>query len=353
MRSLNTQEQIIEPLINRYQGFIMPPYLFEREILSTRMEKPGAGESSARTDRLGKSIDNGEVIIQCYKSSSETRNLIKFLRRGDGHLFNNDNSENENIDGLTAKVKTVFQFLRENGASHFQDIESGTNLTPVQLRDVLEQTVRNGLITTDNYDSFLSMIGSTQKPTNRPRGRSSRHSLRQNVQNQLLIKSGRWFLTSSFAVMGKKISMDERLERQARILLQRYGILVKEFYRREVGFLPWYQLFQVLKRMEWQGEIRRSIGNHLVFLCEEPVLYSENNGNRIWTVKTLINNDLEIILNSFKNWLRLPDMIRARKKIEIELINDNQATESDLADIFYTVGFEREGSSIVLWPSGL
>jgi len=212
--------------------------------------------------------------------------------------------------------------------------------------------------------------------------------------------------------------MDERLERQARILLQRYGILVKEFYRREVGFLPWYQLFQVLKRMEWQGEIRRGyfieglsgvqfalpeaiellsalpdketsancniistidpvlpfggniaweifreggekleirrgIGNHLVFLSEKPVLYSENYGNRLWTVKSLINKELEKIANSFKNWLRLPDEIRARKKIEIEVINERQAADSDFADIFYKVGFEKEGSSIVLWPSGL
>jgi len=40
-------------------------------------------------------------------------------------------------------------------------------------------------------------------------------------------------------------------------LLQRYGILVKEWYRREQGFLPWFHIFQALKRLEWQGEIRR------------------------------------------------------------------------------------------------
>jgi ATP-dependent Lhr-like helicase len=38
---------------------------------------------------------------------------------------------------------------------------------------------------------------------------------------------------------------------------QRYGILVKEWYRREQGLISWYHLFQVLKRLEWQGEIRR------------------------------------------------------------------------------------------------
>jgi ATP-dependent Lhr-like helicase len=100
-------------------------------------------------------------------------------------------------------------------------------------------------------------------------------------------------------------------------------------------------------------EIRRAPGNHLAFLGEEPVLYSENYGNRLWFVKLLKNKELEIIFNTFKNWLRLPDKIRARKKIEIEFIDGESAVNSDLVDFLFTVGFEKEGSSIVLWPSGL
>jgi ATP-dependent Lhr-like helicase len=77
------------------------------------------------------------------------------------------------------------------------------------------------------------------------------------VQSRSRMKDGRWFLTTSLAVMGKPLDENRRAEMQARLLLQRYGILVKEWYRREKGLLPWYRLFQVLKRLEWQGEIRR------------------------------------------------------------------------------------------------
>ena len=218
--------------------------------------------------------------------------------------------------------------------------------------------------------------------------------------------------------MGKKPSPNERLERQARLLLHRYGILVKEFYRRESGFLPWYQLFQVLKKMEWQGQIRRgyfidglsgiqfalpdaielltslpdkeagrepavvctmdpalpfggnidwdlkniqgnqieikrSSGNHLIFLNEVPVMYTENYGDKLLRLNSFKNKEIEKIVDSLKNWLRLPAAIRPRKKIEINLIDEQPAIESDLADFFYRAGFEREGSSIVLWPSGL
>jgi ATP-dependent Lhr-like helicase len=51
-------------------------------------------------------------------------------------------------------------------------------------------------------------------------------------------------------------------QRQAYLLLERYGILVKEWYRREParaesGLAPWYVIFQALKRMEWRDEVRR------------------------------------------------------------------------------------------------
>ena len=58
-------------------------------------------------------------------------------------------------------------------------------------------------------------------------------------------------------MLGKQLDRGEIATRQARLLLHRYGILVKECYRRESGLLPWYEIFQVLKRLEWQGEIRR------------------------------------------------------------------------------------------------
>ena len=396
----------------------MPLYFLEREILPTRLGGSETGESSTIYNILKESMSNGEIIALYHQNSSETKNLIKFLHRGSGSLFDSGKSDIENTDNMIPELAKVYQFLKEYGASPFQDIEAGTNLPQVQLINTLEHAVRMGLVTTDNHDSFLLMIGSSQKQSKKSYGRTSRHEVRQNVKNYMLFKSGRWFLTSSFAVMGKKISINDKLERQARLLLKRYGILVKEFYRREVGFLPWYQLFQILKKLEWQGEIRRgyfieglsgiqfavpeavellselpekqnntkchiistidpalpfggnidwgisgkggeqleirrSPGNHIVFMGEEPVFYSENYASRLWIVKSLNIRELETIFKCFKNWLRLSSGIRAIKKIQIDFIDNKLAVETDLARIFYSVGFEKEGSSVVLWPSGI
>jgi ATP-dependent Lhr-like helicase len=77
------------------------------------------------------------------------------------------------------------------------------------------------------------------------------------LQQKSRLQDGRWFLTLSLAILGKPIDEKTRTEAQARLLLQRYGILVKEWYRREQGLVAWHHLFQVLKRLEWQGQIRR------------------------------------------------------------------------------------------------
>lgn len=77
------------------------------------------------------------------------------------------------------------------------------------------------------------------------------------LQQKSRLQDGRWFLTISLAILGKPIDVNQRTETQARLLLQRYGILVKEWYRREQGLLAWHHIFQVLKRLEWQGQIRR------------------------------------------------------------------------------------------------
>ena len=415
---ISNQNCTIETIINQYQGYVMPLYFLEREILPTRLGGSETGESSTIYNILKESMSNGEIIALYHQNSSETKNLIKFLHRGSGSLFDSGKSDIENTDNMIPELAKVYQFLKEYGASPFQDIEAGTNLPQVQLINTLEHAVRMGLVTTDNHDSFLLMIGSSQKQSKKSYGRTSRHEVRQNVKNYMLFKSGRWFLTSSFAVMGKKISINDKLERQARLLLKRYGILVKEFYRREVGFLPWYQLFQILKKLEWQGEIRRgyfieglsgiqfavpeavellselpekqnntkchiistidpalpfggnidwgisgkggeqleirrSPGNHIVFMGEEPVFYSENYASRLWIVKSLNIRELETIFKCFKNWLRLSSGIRAIKKIQIDFIDNKLAVETDLARIFYSVGFEKEGSSVVLWPSGI
>jgi len=158
-------------------------------------------------------------------------------------------------------------FLKENGASLTRDISDGTELSVLAAKEGLTELAKSGLISSNDFLAFAANLQTKPKQTSntgisairgqRQRYGSTRRAIRESVREQLQHADSTWFLTSSFAVMGKKLSDEERANRQARLLLQRYGILAKEWYRREKSFLPWYQLFQALRRMEWQGDIRR------------------------------------------------------------------------------------------------
>jgi ATP-dependent Lhr-like helicase len=344
--------------------------------------------------------------------------MIDFICRGAGNLLNQSLDLNKIIAQSDKDSIRVYSFLKQNGASYIKDIEQGTGFSTPKLQKILGKLVQEGLVTTDNYHGFLSILNKSFKRGRTSKVNSSRQMIRKNIQDRMLLRTGRWFLTESFAVMGNKLSIEEQIERQARLLLLRHGVLVKEWYRRENSFLPWYQIFQALKRLEWRGEIRRgyfieglsgiqfalpeaidllqsvpditpsptpilvstidpalsfgghiswdlksedgnelsivrAAGNHLLFLEEKPVQYSENYGNRIYTLNSFNPKKAELIIDTFKTWLRLPVHLRPRKKLTIDQINSKPAVESSLASLFLSQGFEKEDNSIILWPSGV
>jgi ATP-dependent Lhr-like helicase len=63
--------------------------------------------------------------------------------------------------------------------------------------------------------------------------------------------------TTAFAFRGRETDKQERIRNQTEMLLDRYGLLVKEWHRREPGLESWIDIFQTLKQMEWRDEIRR------------------------------------------------------------------------------------------------
>jgi ATP-dependent Lhr-like helicase len=408
----------LQTLIEKYRGIYYPILFIEREILRSRLCGQKPDDLLAKIEDLNNLISRGEVIFRIRRDGPESKKIIGFMRRGEGSIFTTSLDEIEISIQPDADDKMVHNFLQENGASLYADIEKGTGLSSISLLNIIVKLLYTGFITTDNYSCILSAPDRVTYGTRRSQSHVSRQVVRKKVQDQIHLRTGHWFLTTSFAVMGRKNSLEEQIEHQARLMLLRHGIVVKEWYRREKGLLPWYQIFQALKRMEWQGEIRRgyfikglsgiqfalpeamdllqslpdkeyysesilvstidpalplggnvdwglinskgknvpitrAAGNHLLFFQERPVLYSENYGNRLWTLSAFDKKKAEKIVGTLKTWLRLPASLRPRKKLILETIDDVVAADSKLAGIFMSIGFEKEGSTIILWPSGV
>ncbi len=268
---VNKPGQPVSDILNRYQGFHFPLNFFEQEILYSRMCPSGPSSLGEHIEKFHDFIQNGEIIPRIIRGSDAGRRVIQFLPRSGGNLFYDKEMTAGNMEDLTNQGRMVLSFLRENGASLFRDMESASGLAYNDLTDVMSVLVNKGLISCDNPDALHGILKSgqnseksSQLPDNAPpwarsqrRPRLNKSALKKMVSGQIQLKNGRWFSVNSFAVMGKNIDDSLRAERQARMLLRRYGILVKEWYRREEGLIPWYRIFQVLKRLEWQGEIRR------------------------------------------------------------------------------------------------
>jgi ATP-dependent Lhr-like helicase len=272
---LSKSGQPLKELIRRYRGFRFPLYFFEREILRSRYHDKSASAFTASLEQFQELISDGEIIIHPGRVDDTGNRYVELRMRGEGYLLSDQELLMAAAENLGASAKAVFDFLKENGSSYGRDLQWATGLSSAALNRALQQLADKGLVGCENYPSFATIFQSpmTSRKTNsrrllpadsvrhpvpgNQRRQTKKSEIRKMIQDRSRIMDGRWFLTTSLAITGKPLGSQKRAEMQARLLLQRYGILVKEWYRREHGLLPWHQIFQMLKRLEWQGEIRR------------------------------------------------------------------------------------------------
>ncbi|NOY59965.1 MAG: hypothetical protein GXO75_13695 [Calditrichaeota bacterium] len=428
--------QSVLQIAQRYSGHAFAVNVFEREILRSRIFAPDENYS-ALTKEMEGLVAGGDIIVYADRNKDSERLKIHFIPRRQGHQFYSKAAFAKKAEMLPQTDRILYDFLQENGASQIRDLSEGTGLTLSKVENSLMNLAKMSLVSCDNYRSFLLMLHPNHPQEDTKAGKSwsdkirpswvSKHPVRvgfrpsrHNMRERIRRHGGRWFLTSTFAALGKEVDEQKQAEQQAHLLLNRYGILVKEFYRRESGLVPWYHIFQVLKRMEWSGEIRRGYfikglsgvqfalpeaveflqklhtgtdavvqkaqfistidpalpfggamdwdihrsnggkmnivrlpSNHLFFVNARPMVYSENFGNRLWTCEQFKAEHLADLIEALKIWLKLPEPLRPRKKLEIAFIDENPAAKSPFAPEFFRNGFETDGNKLVLWPSAL
>ena len=228
-----------DPLI-RYSGLRMAPGFMENEILRAR-------GYTGPAEHLSRAVSEGEL----YPCADPDGRAVCFMARGQGGLWmpraeleERGKAVLENGDPSSA---ALYRFLEHNGASRFRDLSEGTELPAPILERALRDLAWRGLVSCDHYPSYTAILTAKKESGGARRG----------IRERLNRRGGQWFLTTAFPVQGREMSEEARVRSQARALLSRYGLLIKSWYRHETGVLPWYDLFQSLKKMEWSGEIRR------------------------------------------------------------------------------------------------
>jgi ATP-dependent Lhr-like helicase len=231
-------------IIRQLQGYELPASAWESDVLSRRI----AGYNPEFLDELCLA---GEVMwarISPHPAVEDNR-VVRPTRLAPISLFLREDADwlmgqaaTSAAPALSYPAQDVLAALEKQGATFFGDLVRRTGRLACEVEDALWELSAGGFVTADGFDNLRALTdGKRRRGEGRGATKRPRHS------------AGRWALLQHGAGV---FTPQERLERFARQLLQRWGVLLRDLLVRETLAPPWRELLTVLRRMEARGEIR-------------------------------------------------------------------------------------------------
>jgi len=244
-------------IIGQLQGLDLPAVAWERDLLPARLDPYTAAD-------LDELCLTGEVswgrLFPPARSTEKSRPMASLTRVAPVSLFLRgdvtwltDRAPRPETEGLSSPAQQVCELLQERGAMFAADLQQMTAMLPSQLEDVLGELVTRGWIASDGFAGLRTLIAEKN-----PRGRQAQlhRGQRQRMTRTAL---GRWSLRVPYGppvILEAAPAPRSVVEDWAWQLLRRWGILFRDVLAREDGAPSWFELLQVLRRLEARGEIR-------------------------------------------------------------------------------------------------
>jgi ATP-dependent Lhr-like helicase len=271
--------------VRQLYGIARPADAWEREYLRQRVTAYDA-EAITRLCATGEAVWVGSSSSTASDENGVTFVQLRFVRRGSGRAW-----LAEPVDGgpaLSENAERVYQTLRTEGASFFDDLTRSTQLGGrAMLRDALKELVGAGLVTNDTMESLRHVvrwrpivsarIRNQPDPTRWLPADFSPSTNRPVVQRRPNLRRlpkwrppsegrpdpgaatwpGRWSLVRTNGILG--VADDESVfaEAVARQWLDRYGVVTRDWWKRERPTVSWRAIYRELKRLEFRGDVRR------------------------------------------------------------------------------------------------
>jgi ATP-dependent Lhr-like helicase len=239
----------VEILVRQLEGFEAPAGVWETEILPARLN---AYEHSWLDDQcLAGRIVWSRLRPRNPRANGGERNptpvrstpITLLARRHAVHWASL--SAAEDPARPSARAQPVADYLREYGASFFDELVEGTRMLRPQVEEALGELVALGLVISDSFAGLRALL----VPADRRNGRRGRRAALFRIED-----AGRWALVRRAP---SEQVRPEAFEHLARTLLLRYGVVFWRLIEREAPWLPpWRDLLRVYRRLEARGEIR-------------------------------------------------------------------------------------------------
>jgi ATP-dependent Lhr-like helicase len=247
-------------IMEQLDGLARPADAWERDYLPARMTRYDPAW-------LTRAASAGTLV---WAGVPPTR--VRFFERGEGALWQPESP----APSLSESAERVRDALVRGGASFLTDITAVTGLGPVAARDALRELAQAGLVTNDTIDAMREVMHQRALPT-RSRTepdptrwlpntfvtsrRPSAHRLprwqRPDRPQSQRASAGRWSLLDTPGTRGPALDEDSRAAVIAQKWLVRYGVVTRDWWRRERPPVSWRAIYRDLKRLELRGEVRR------------------------------------------------------------------------------------------------
>jgi ATP-dependent helicase Lhr and Lhr-like helicase len=259
-------------VLTQLEGFEAPAGAWETEIIPSRMAEyePQWLDEHCRAGRViwtrlaarGTARSATGLAAHAAKQSAEPERgrgaspvrstPITLLARRNVPLWSALTDQSDSPQ-LTSRAEAVAAFIREHGASFFDEIAEHVGMLPVEVEDALAELVALGMVNSDSFAGLRVLL----LPSGR-RGKSTSYSGRRKRRLALfgMADAGRWALVRRPMALAPQRG-DEAVEHIVRTLLRRWGVIFWKLLGREADWLPpWRDMLMCCRRLEARGEIR-------------------------------------------------------------------------------------------------
>ena len=250
-------KQGVRQAIARLEGFEAPAGAWERELLASRLSDYRASwldELCLAGDVTWARLTPRKVAAGKTTTASASRATpVSLTLRGDMPALLMAVRHGQTLgDGpKTGAASEIHELLKQRGALFFDEIVNGVRRLRSDVERGLRELVAWGLVTADGFQGLRQLSG---KAAHSGRRRSSEASYGGVAFFTGSGPSGRWALVPSLEVAGE--DYEELAESTAKVLLQRYGVVMRDLYGRESFSLPWRDVLRALRRLEARGTVR-------------------------------------------------------------------------------------------------
>jgi ATP-dependent Lhr-like helicase len=234
--------QALEAVVEQLAGFEGPAAAWESAILPARLAnyEPSLLDDACLSGR----VSWARLGTPVTKAKSNRRlaplksTPISLFPRTQAPIWSRPGDDPLQVSARAGKVA---EFIRENGASFFDEIVEGTPLLRTQVEEALAELVGAGQVMCDSFGGLRALLN---PPRHHPRRQSGAR----------LARAGRWALAKRKPA---KSDHAQRVEQIALGLLRRYGVVFMRMLEREAAWMPrWRELLRVYRKLEARGEIR-------------------------------------------------------------------------------------------------